>query len=254
MSAFDPLQRELDRWGQAGRQATWWWRDDDAAEPSPALDRLLQLGHDIPLALAVVPLSTGEALAARLRRADRVTVLQHGYGHQNYAGAKEKKIELGPQRPGQIVIGELATGKLRLESLFGAKALPVLVPPWNRIAPALVPILPELGYRGLSQFGPRPRRMALRGLLQSNCHVDLMDWQSRSFIGESVAISALVKHLALRYAGATTQPDLASEPSGLMSHHAAHDKPAWAFLERLLAVLVAHKSARVLAADEVFAL
>jgi hypothetical protein len=254
MSEFDALQRELDRWGSAGRQATWWWRDDDAAQPSAALDRLLLMAPDVPLALAVVPAATGEALAARLQSAAQVLILQHGYTHQNFAGAAEKKIELGPQRPGQVVIGELATGKLRLESLFGARALAVLVPPWNRIAPALVPVLPELGYTGLSQFAPRRRRLALRGLVQSNCHLDLMDWKSRSFIGAAAAVAALATHLALRYAGAATQPELASEPSGVMSHHAVHDKEAWVFLERLLAMLSAHRAAQALPANEVFAL
>lgn len=253
MSEFEPLQRELDRWGEAGRQATWWWRDDDAAQPSPELDRLLQLS-DVPLALAVVPAATDEKLAARLAPVGNVRVLQHGYAHQNYAGTQEKKIELGPQRPGQIVIGELATGKLRLESLFGERALPVLVPPWNRIAPALVPVLPELGYRGLSQFGPRQRRAAVRGMVQSNCHLDLVDWQKRCFVGAATAISILTRHLQLRHAGPISQPDIASEPSGVMSHHAVHDKEAWAFLERLLTVLRAHKAARVLSAAEVFAL
>ncbi|MEO8558262.1 MAG: polysaccharide deacetylase family protein [Rhodospirillales bacterium] len=253
MSEFDPLLRELDRWGEAGRSATWWWRDDDAAQPSLALDQLLHLS-DAPLALAVVPAATDEALAARLAPIPQVAVLQHGYAHQNHAGTKEKKIELGPQRPAQIVIGELATGKLRLEQLFSAKALPVLVPPWNRIAPALVPVLPELGYRGLSQFAPRARAKPVRGLVQSNCHLDLIDWQSRRFIGAEAAISALVKHLALRYAGAASQPDVAGEPSGVMSHHAVHHKEAWAFLERLLAVLTAHQAAPALSAVEVFAL
>jgi hypothetical protein len=251
MSDFDPLRRELDHWGEAGHRASWWWRDDDASEPSPAMDRLMQLteARALTLTLAVVPAATGEALAARLRDAPQVQVLQHGYAHQNYAGANEKKIELGPQRPGQIVIGELATGKLRLESLFGRQALAVLVPPWNRIAPALVPILPELGYSGLSQFAPRRRRMVVRGLTQSNCHLDLIDWQNRGFIGAAAAISALAKHFALRYANLASQPDLASEPSGLMSHHLVHDNEAWAFLERLLSMLLGQPAARKLGAN-----
>jgi hypothetical protein len=54
-----------------------------------------------------------------------------------------------------IVLGELGTGWMALERLFGSRVLPVLVPPWNRIAPGLVPALPEIGYRGLSTFGIR---------------------------------------------------------------------------------------------------
>ena len=54
-----------------------------------------------------------------------------------------------------LVLGELGTGRMALERLFGARPLPVLVPPWNRIAPALVPTLPEIGFAGLSTFGAR---------------------------------------------------------------------------------------------------
>ena len=57
-----------------------------------------------------------------------------------------------------IVLGELGTGWLALERLFGGRALSVMVPPWNRIAPALVPTLPEIGFRGLSTFGLRRTR------------------------------------------------------------------------------------------------
>jgi hypothetical protein len=35
------LEAELDRWGDAGRAATFWWRDDDASDATPALETLL---------------------------------------------------------------------------------------------------------------------------------------------------------------------------------------------------------------------
>jgi hypothetical protein len=256
MTQFDPLRRELDRWGETGRVATWWWRDDDAARPSDELIRIVGLaqGQGLPLALAVVPAQTDETLVAAIEGMTQVCVLQHGYAHRNEARPAEKKIELGPHRPAQIVIGELATGKLRLESLFGPRALPVLVPPWNRIAAPLVPVLPELGYRGLSQFAPRLRRVPVKGLIQANCHVDLMDWHTRRFAGPAAVISALAKHLALRYAQAATQPDLAGEPTGLMSHHAVHDQDAWGFLEQLVEVLKTHPATRALPAHGVFEL
>ena len=41
----------------------------------------------------------------------------------------------------------------------------------------LVPVLPELGYRGLSQFGPRKRVTPVQHLRQVNCHVDPIDWR-----------------------------------------------------------------------------
>lgn len=255
MTLFEPLDRILERFADAGLPATFWWRDDDAARPSPALDRLLSLlsAHDLPLGLAVVPAHVDEALAARVAGMVSVAVLQHGYAHQNHAGAGEKKIELGAHRPAQIVIGELATGWLRLESLFGRQALPVLVPPWNRLSAALVPVLPELGYRGLSQFGPRRGARPLKTLLQVNCHVDLIDWRTRAFAGPDATIAALANHLELRYSGRKTQPQLTDEPTGIMTHHAVHDDSAWDFLARLAGWLAGSRHAQVLPANAVFA-
>lgn len=252
---FAPLLKVLDRHAATGRTATLWWRDDDAGASSPALDRLLALAatHDVALALAVVPAEAGEALAARLRDvAPDVAVLQHGYAHQNHAAAGEKKIELGPQRPAQMIIGELATGWLRLETLFPGRALPVLVPPWNRLAPFLVPVLPELGYRGLSQFGPRKRVMPVQHLRQINCHVDPIDWHgSRSFVGRQQAIAALVAHLALRLED--RDGVAGSEPTGLMTHHAVHDEAMWQFIDEVLMVTKSHQAVRWLSAREAFA-
>lgn len=39
---WDRLAAELDRWDAAGRRATFWWRDDDAVAPTPALDACLK--------------------------------------------------------------------------------------------------------------------------------------------------------------------------------------------------------------------
>ena len=64
---FDDLARELDSWAEAGRVARFWWRDDDAIEPTPALSRLLDLGdtHGIEVAVAVVPATASATPAGR---------------------------------------------------------------------------------------------------------------------------------------------------------------------------------------------
>src|SRR5262249_20089923 len=158
---------EVERWAQAGRTAELWWRDDDAADAGPALERLLAVQRDTgaPMALAVVPSKATRALADRLAGQPGVDLLQHGYAHGNHAQAGDKKIELGAERPAMLVLGELGTGWMALERLFGKRPLPVLVPPWNRIAPALVPTLPEIGFAGLSTFGARRRTHPVRGLV-----------------------------------------------------------------------------------------
>ena len=227
MSTWRDLEDEAARWADAGRAADLWWRDDDAADAGPALDRLLAIHRDtgVPLALAVVPAKATAALAARLATEPGVDLLQHGYAHVNHAAALEKKVELGLQRPAMLVLGELGTGRMALERLFGNRPLAVLVPPWNRIAPAFVPTLPEIGFSGLSTFGPRQRRHPVRGLLAVNTHVDLIDWKSRRFVGATAALGALVSALVTaRTSG---------EPIGMLSHHLAMDAEAWDFLRSM---------------------
>jgi hypothetical protein len=249
VSTWQALDEEAARWQEAGRTAQLWWRDDDAADSGPALDRLLGLHRqtDTPLSLAVVPAHATPALADRLAAEPGVDLLQHGYAHLNHAAPGEKKAELGPHRPAMIVLGELGTGWLALERLFGGRALSVMVPPWNRIAAALVPTLPEIGFSGLSTFGPRRRPRPVRGLLQINTHVDLIDWKSgRSFAGEAAVLGALVAALA----HARTVSD---EPVGLLSHHLAMDGRAWDFLRSMWEKAPIMPGIRIQPAHELFA-
>jgi len=252
MSDWDALTAELDRWAEAGEAATLWWRDDDAGAPDPALDRLLGLArdHGTPLTLAVIPARADPALAGLLADAPSVTAVQHGYAHLNHAPDGERKAELGAHRPAEIVVAELAVGWDRLETLLGPRLRPILVPPWNRIAPHLIPMLPELRYAGLSTFGPRPRARPTAGLIQANSHLDIIDWPGhRGFVGTGAALAALTGHLAARRTGAVADP---AEPTGLLTHHLAHDHGAWAFIDALLARTRGHPGARWLDAATVF--
>jgi hypothetical protein len=233
-----------------------WWRDDDATDATPELERLLAIRarYAVGLGLAVIPERATGALGARLADDGTTAVLQHGYAHQNHAAYGEKKIELGPHRPAMMVLGELGTGWLAMERLFGARALPVMVPPWNRIASALVPTLPEIGLGGLSTFGPRQRVEPVRGLRQVNTHVDPIDWHGgRGFVGEQAAITSLTRSLAIRRL-AGDDSVVGEEPTGLLTHHLVQDEAVWAFIDRLFARLRAHSGVRILAVQEVFGL
>jgi len=249
VSSWTALDEELARWRDAGRTAELWWRDDDAIDAGPALDRLLAIHREsaMPLALAVVPARATAALAARLADEPCVDVLQHGYAHINHATPNEKKVEIGPHRPAMIVLGELGTGWLALERLFGDRPLSIMVPPWNRIAPALVPTLPEIGFTGLSTFGHRRRAEPVRGFRQVNAHVDLIDWKGhRGFAGVEACLVALVAALGR----ARTESD---EPIGLLSHHLAMDDRAWDFLRLFWERAGTMSGTRVRPAHELFA-
>ncbi|MGO6723055.1 polysaccharide deacetylase family protein [Rhizobium ruizarguesonis] len=235
--AWDPLRRELDRWQAAGRVARFWLRDDDAVEPTLALEMLMALTgeNEVPLMLAVIPGLTGEALAVRLGEEADVAVAVHGWSHKNHAGLKAKKQELGGERPTEVVLGELREGFLLLKRLHPTRFLPVLVPPWNRIDAALIPALPGLGFAALSVYG-RAKQGGPMPLV--NTHVDVIDWHgTRGGRSEAELVAELVAELRDRFAGS-------EEPIGVLTHHLVHDAAAWDFLSALFAVTGGHPSVR----------
>jgi hypothetical protein len=241
VSTWDDLTRELDAWAAAGRAAEFWWRDDDAAAPTPALERLLaaQRAGGVPLMLAVIPAKATETLVPRLAHEPDVVVVQHGWAHLNHARPGRSKAELGLDRPPSFVLGELARGRMRLDGLFGSGWLKVLVPPYNRIAKEVTAGLAGAGYEGLSADRPRPAA-TVHGTIQVNVHIDIMDWTARAFLGDRPCLDQALAHLAAKRTGRAD----ADEPTGLLTHHLAHNEPAWPFLERFIAATKAHPAVR----------
>lgn len=230
--AWHQLDALLDELRRKRVRVAFWWRDDDAVTATPALERLLTLRGraDIPLSLAVIPAHAEEALVARLASEPDVRVLQHGFAHANQAPPGAKKIELG-HCPMRLMLGEIELGAQRLQRLFGRKFQPVMVPPWNRIDPALPRELPDLGIRGLSTFKGRPAREAAPGLLQVNTHWDPIAWRGSGGLGDPVAlIGRLVGLIQAR-----VDLDLEEqEPIGILTHHLVHDGWIWRFLGEIL--------------------
>lgn len=248
---FAALRAELDQWSASGRRATLWWRDDDASAATPALARMLAVAaaNSVPLALAVIPARLGPDLVDAVAPAAGCTVLQHGFEHRNHAAAGERSCELGANRPLAVTAEELVRGRERLRAAFGVRFLPILVPPWNRIAAELVALLPQLGYRGLSTFAPRKNALAAPGVAQCNTHVDPIAWRrGRRFVGEDEAAARLSAHLALRRNGAVDP----AEATGLLTHHLDFDEAAWRFVDTLLERTRAHPAVSWLAAEAAF--
>jgi len=252
-ASWAALDRELGLWLETGTAASFWWRDDDATKPSPALDRLLDIAarEGVPVAIASVPKFLSAGLPARLRTFPTLRVLQHGFAHQNHAAGKgEGAWELGLHRGAERVLGELAAGRGILRAAFAGQFIPVVAAPWNRIDRRLFPGLRDNGFIGVSAFGERAPPPYMAGFTEANTHLDLLSWKGGPhFRGEGSALKGITDHLSRRRLGAA---DL-DEPTGILSHHLSLDEAAWCFLADLLAFLARHPGACLRSADEVFA-
>lgn len=250
MSPFDELLDELDQWNFAGEEATFWWRDDDAAKADSRLERLLEtLGRwDVPAALAVIPGAAVPELARMLADHPTVDVLQHGIEHTNRALPGNKKQEL-VVTPDWDCGADLLSGRQALAGLFPDTLLPVLVPPWNRIDDPIRDALDDLGYLGLSCFGPRHAPDAGENVWVVNTHADLVKWRDgRRFAGAREVVQQMVTHLRSRRSGEADS----AEPTGILSHHLVHEADCFAFIEELLAVMDEHPAVTWLSASRVF--
>jgi hypothetical protein len=254
-AGWPDLTDELDRWGEAGRVATLWWRDDDAATATASLDRLLSIAGDVPIALAAIPAAADQGLRQRLTRSSRSTkpprwiILQHGWRHANHA-ARGKKSEFPPGRSRRSVASDLAAGRARLIALFEDRALAVLAPPWNHFDGSFLPLLPACGLAAISRIKPRRTARPAPGVAEINVHVDLIAWRDdRRFIGEGAALAGLIGHLRARRLGEVD----AEEPTGILTHHLVQDDRTDAFLHRFIAISSAHPATRWLDPVEAFA-
>ena len=221
---------EIALWQKSGKLVEFWWRDDDAGQPSPELGRLLELASDkkVPLALAVIPECAEKAAFSGIDA--EIAVMQHGSDHKNRANPPGKKTEFPESEPMEDALRRLAFGRRKLEDTAGELFVPVLAPPWNRLAPALISRLPMAGYRGLSRFGVRKVTLPAGALTEINTHVDIIDWKgTRGFCGLERALGQAVRHLAARRSGTAE----AGEPTGWLTHHAVHDEGCWKFLADL---------------------
>lgn len=232
---WQPLRDEFALWRTAGLTPELWLRDDDAVAPTSKLDRLIALGQDfaVPITLAIIPAHTGSDLAKRLDSAPHIHPVIHGWSHANHAPASEKKQELGAHRPRAVVLDDLTKGLDHLSGLYGERLTPLLVPPWNRIDPALLADLPALGFTGLSAFGHK--LVSRPGLAVINAHIDIVDSRAGNACRDHAWLVAALTHelTEARTAG--------GRPVGLLSHHLVSDEQAFQFLRDLFEMAPANR-------------
>ena len=231
------IRAALDCWRARKNQARFWWRDDDAARDGASLRRLLGTLAGAPLALAVIPEPAQADLAAAAALQPGVTVFQHGWAHINHAprGQASGAWELDGFRPRAQILAEMQAGKARLESLFGERFAPVMVPPWNRIHAGLLPGLAAQGFVGVSAMSAEPLSEPFPGVRRIDCRFDVLRWKNGArFAGWSRAADALD----------TVLRDPAGDGIvGINTHHLVTDRDGWRFIECLQRLVADHPSA-----------
>lgn len=239
---WEPVAAELSHWRDAGRTARFWLRDDDAIEPTPALERLTALAEAAaaPVLLAIIPMRAASGLVELLARRPLLIPAMHGAWHRNHAPPERKKEETPAERGLDAIAAELGAARARLVDLFGPAAGRCYVPPWNRIPASVADLLPKLGFASVSTFGPKTPLVSDR-LAQVNTHVDLMDWHGGR-VGHPPARIAEMLASALARARADGFRDV-----GVLAHHLVHDETAWAVLEELAAFLAGRRETRWIA-------
>ena len=230
---FDALSLALDA---SPEPVEFWWRDDDAGRPSDRLTRLLSISRklELPLAVAVVPAWLENSVARDIRRSPTCAVLQHGWDHEDHSRQGEKKIELGGRIDHDLIREKLTSGLEILRRNFHRSMLPVLVPPWNRIDPALVSDLPLIGYESISTFGSDTAGRT-SGLNHINPQIDPIAWRSDRAFASVEEIASSTSRAIAAFPG---------RPIGLLTHHLDMDEAAFQTLETILSGLRRHEKAQ----------
>jgi hypothetical protein len=216
-----------------------WWRDDDAGADDPKLDRLLAIAmhRAVPVVLAVIPARLDGATAQKILACPFATAVQHGLAHKDHRSVDGQKCEL-VDRIDQDA--PLVAARHRLADTFGERFRPMMVPPWNRIEPALRERLPALEFPFLSTFAGHRRLPPAEGLRQLDTHVDAIRWKEGRAPLDSGSIVAACRQSAGMVGG----------PIGLLTHHAVTDEEGFRALDRAIGLLQDRHEAEFLSLDD----
>lgn len=232
---WSPLRSTLKEFRRNGLDLPVWWRDDDATEPTEALDQLhdTALRLQVPVHVAVISGLAKPELASMNDASGILVPVAHGWKHENNAPPEEKRSEFGTPRP--EAAQEIQMSFEAMKSIFGSGFLPLFVPPWNRFDPSHVTALRTTGYRGISTFPSRRILGPTPGILQVKTHIDPVDWHGTYGLhSPETIIERTVFRLQARRRGIE---DI-TEPLGLLTHHLVHTKEIWQFCESFMRELL----------------
>ncbi len=227
--------------GRPGGLPALWWRDDDAATPTPQLSDLLRLAGEVPLALAVIPALAQPELATALRGS---------------AASRGSAAWLAACQPGQstarkanIPKGGRPRWSRRRSAPGGPASRPCSgrapCPCWCRrgtASPAnFCRCCRRTGSPACRRWPRRAARPCRPALCPGSSH--RCPCRSRRMAGRIAGLSArprrlvgLVGHLRATRLGAADS----AGPIGILTHHLIMDDATAAFLDRLIALIGTH--------------
>ena len=230
-----------------GRRIALFFRDDDAAEDTPLLRRLLSLFETREMAInfEVIPgLLTTECArllgAAQSGQPKLIEVNQHGWRHENHE-TTGRKCEFGPARDYQQQLEDIRAGRARLEEMLGSAFYPVFTPPWNRYGAATCQALIDLGFHAISDIESSRAVKVNTALRRIPATLDIIDWRSsRDLKPVDLLLTELIRQI--QKVGQVVQPEQAktakeSATIGILLHHRVMSEAAFSFIDRLLTEL-----------------
>lgn len=128
-------------------------RLDDIEFDTPNLKRFLKITKDVPLMCATIPKTIEDNKGADddviplVKKYKNITIVQHGYDHNNRSKEGEKKCEFPSNRNIDDIVSDVIKGKKILENNFKKQFFSVFIPPWNRFQ-YNYQILSEVGFIG----------------------------------------------------------------------------------------------------------
>jgi len=203
-----------------------WIRDDDAIEFTRELSEFLEAMHDFPISLAVIPGNIKDTLVNVLKMHPRLTILQHGWMHENRSTGLPSEFPDGLEE--KQVVAELKRGYNILNNMFPEHYYPIFVPPWNRIGDDIVEDFHQIPLGGLSVFGNDSGPISITNI---NTHVDIMDWQLGTGQSTYMILKCLINEIELRL-----EHDV-DTPIGILTHHLKHDLRLNTRLKNIVTIL-----------------
>lgn len=216
----------------AAEPRQFWWRDDDTGADAGALQDLLSMRRQlgIPLVVSVVPSWLSDDCARILANEPAVFVAQHGWNHADRSHPSQKSIELGGTSDAACVLENLRQGADALRRKGLPRLLPLLVPPWNRVADDVLAGLGSLGIQSVSTF-VYDKRGVRYGLRHINCHIDPIVWRGgKRLMSERELVDVTVRQMEREGRG----------PIGLLTHHLEMNDEAYDRVAGYLSSLAGH--------------